>query len=59
MELLVILYIILGYWAAGKTVYANKIVFYSGIIHMNRVFVGFFLGWLLIPIALLKTLFGK
>lgn len=25
-----IIYMVLGYWAAGKTVYANKVIIYSG-----------------------------
>ena len=59
MPILVIIYMILGYWAAGKTIYANKVVIYSGLIHTNRAVYGFAFGWILIPIALLKTLLGK
>ena len=26
-----IIYLIAGYWATGETIYANKVVFYTGI----------------------------
>lgn len=58
--LIVIVYIIAGYWAVGKTIYANKIVFgtWDGIL-MQRVVLGFVIGWLLIPIAIIKSLLGR
>ena len=28
--ILIIAYLVLGYWATGKVIYANKIVIYSG-----------------------------
>jgi hypothetical protein len=58
--LIVIVYIIAGYWAVGKTIYANKIVFgtWDGIL-MQRVVLGFVIGWLLIPVAIIKSLLGR
>lgn len=52
------IYMIAGYWATGKTLYANKIVIYSGNeFFLKRVMWGTILGWLLIPIAILRVLF--
>jgi len=56
-----ILYIILSYWAAGKVLYSNKIVIYSsfGTFFCKKLIIGLVFGWALIPIAILKTIFGK
>lgn len=52
----VFLYIILGYWATGKTIYANSILIGSvGDIFVKRCVMGAILGWILIPVALIKT----
>lgn len=59
MILLAFVYGFLGYWAAGRTLYANKVVIYSGPFHYNRALWGFLLGWILIPIAILKLFFGR
>lgn len=58
--LIVIVYMAAGYWAVGKTIYANKIVFgtWDGIF-MQRVVLGFVIGWLLIPVAIIKSLLGR
>lgn len=58
--ILVILYIILGYWATGKTLYANSVLIgtWSGIF-IKRCCMGAILGWILIPVALIKTFSGK
>jgi hypothetical protein len=54
--IIVMIYIIAGYWATGQTIYANKIIIYSGYeFFIKRLFLGFGLGWILIPIALLKN----
>ncbi len=56
----IIIYMILGYWAAGKVIYANKIVIYSGVSFIcSKLAWGFLLGWILIPIAIIKLIFGK
>ena len=39
-----ILYIVLGYWSVGQTIYANKII------------IGLMFGWVLIPVAIIKCL---
>lgn len=55
--ILVIVYMIAGYWATGKTIYANKIVIYSGFgtFFIQRLIMGTILGWILIPWALIKN----
>ena len=55
--LVIILYVALGYWAAGKTVYANAIRIGTwGELFFRRLGVGVLLGWILIPIALIKII---
>lgn len=34
--MLIIVYLALGYWATGKVVYANKVVFYTGYTFFTR-----------------------
>lgn len=53
-----LIYIVLGYWAMGVTVYANKIrIGTAGNLFFNRLFLGMILGWILIPIAILRVVF--
>lgn len=53
-----LIYIVLGYWAMGGTVYANKIrIGTLGDLFFYRLFLGVILGWILIPIAILKVIF--
>ena len=53
-------YITLGYWATGVTVYSNKIVFHAfGQLFMRRLIIGTLWGWVLIPIAIIKTILIK
>lgn len=60
MVLLLVLYIALGYWAAGKVVYRNYIMIGSpSSIFTRKLTTGILLGWALIPIALIMGLFGK
>ena len=59
MELILILaYFIAGYWSVGQTLYANKVVFYSsGLYHfMKKFLLGIGLGWILIPVAVIKKI---
>ena len=57
MEFLVLIYIAAGYWASGHTIYANKVLIgTSSAIFRKKAFTGFFLGWLLIPWAIVKVL---
>ena len=58
MEILFLLYVILGYWATGVTIYANKIVFHAfGQLFLQRLIFGVLFGWILIPVALIKSFF--
>lgn len=60
MELLLIIYLIAGYWAAGVVLYENKIVIHSfGGLFLQKVTLGMILGFILIPIAILKRLFFR
>lgn len=58
--MLIIIYGIVGYWAVGRTIYANRIVFgtWDKII-IEKIGLALILGWLLIPIAIIKALLGK
>ena len=49
--MLIFLYVILGYWATGKMIGS------WGSIFLTRFAFGFFLGWILIPWALIKCIF--
>ena len=58
--ILLILYVALGYWAANQTIYANKVMIGSwGAIVGQKLTVGVLLGWILIPIAIIKLVMGK
>lgn len=57
---LFIIYAALGYWATGVTIYANKVVIHAfGQLFLQRLIVGTLLGWILIPVALIKMIFVK
>lgn len=56
----VIVYFVAGYWAVGQTIYANKIVIYSGnTLFIRKVAIGFCFGWILIPVAIIKNIVSK
>ncbi|NSK19485.1 hypothetical protein G5A68_04485 [Dorea formicigenerans] len=59
--LLFILYLILGYWATGKTIYANKVLISikPGAVFFQKLAIGMFFGWILIPVAIVKSIFFK
>lgn len=58
-EILGIIYMVLGYWATGRTIYKNRILIgTSHGIFMERWMMGLLLGWILIPIALIGAIFG-
>ena len=58
--ILVIVYMIAGYWAMGKTIYANKIRIGTWKnLFLTRLCLGVILGFILIPIAIIKLLSGK
>ena len=49
---LLIIYAAASYWATNKVLYEGKVVFYSSAyVH--------YIGWILIPIAILKCIFFK
>lgn len=55
-----IIYMILGYWAAGRTVYKNQILIGTTTsIIMRKVITGLFLGWILIPMAIVSIFLSK
>ena len=50
-----IAYSVLSYWAAGQTIYANKIrIGHISDLFLNQLILGLLLGIVLIPIALIK-----
>ena len=56
---MIIIYVILGYWATGVVLYENKIVIYTeGSLFMKKLIYGLIFGWLFIPLAILKRVFG-
>ncbi|MGN0489868.1 MAG: hypothetical protein ACI4HO_11450 [Ruminococcus sp.] len=58
--ILLLLYFVLGYWSTGKTIYANKVIFYRpGQLFLQKFGMGAILGWILIPWAIIKTILGK
>lgn len=60
MTLLFFIYMAAGYWATGRTIYANKIFIGTGTgIFMQRLIMGTLFGWILIPVALIKTFGGR
>lgn len=55
---LLIVYIALGYWATGRTIYADKIfIGTENGIFGRRLCMGFLFGWALIPWAIIKMIF--
>lgn len=60
MDILWIIYMVLGYWATGRTIYRNRILIGTANgIFLNRLILGFLLGPILIPIAIIGLLCGK
>ena len=61
MEILLIIYIVAGYWAAGKTIFANVGWFGDGwtTLIIWKLVVGSVIGFILIPIAIIKTVLGR
>lgn len=54
------LYLAAGYWAAGETIFKNRIIieYKFGDAFVQRMIFGAVLGWILIPVAILKRAFG-
>lgn len=57
--MLIFLYMLIGYWATGRTIYRNRILIgtIEGIF-LERVITGFLLGWILIPWAIISLILG-
>lgn len=59
-EWVIIVYVILGYWATGQTIYRNKILIGTGNgIFLHRVIIGALFGFVLIPWAVIAMLIRK
>ena len=59
MTIVILIYMALGYWATGRTIYADKILIGDGnAIFGRRLVMGFLFGWALIPWAIIKLIFG-
>jgi hypothetical protein len=55
MEVLLLIYLIAGYWAAGVIFFENKVVIHAfGALFMRKLILGMFLGIVLIPAAIIK-----
>lgn len=58
MAILILIYMALGYWATGRTIYAHSVLIGEGsAIFGRRLVMGFLLGWALIPWAIIKLIF--
>lgn len=59
--MIAIIYCVLGYWAVNKVLYEDKVVIYSDGMQLfiKKMAYALVLGWALIPIAIIKCLFGK
>lgn len=57
MRLLFFIYVALGYWAAGVVFYENRVVIHTfGALLFRKLCIAIFLGFIIIPIAILKRL---
>ena len=57
---MIIIYLILGYWATGRTIFRNRILIGTAQgIFLERVIMGFLLGWILIPLDIISLIFGR
>ena len=60
MIIILAIYMAAGYWATGKTIYANRILIGAwNAIFLRRVIMGTLLGVVLIPWAIIKSMGGK
>ena len=50
-----IIYLALGYWAVGETIYKNK----TGGIFIEKLVSALMLGWICIPVAIIKLIFFR
>jgi hypothetical protein len=60
LGILGLIYIAAGYWAAGRTIYADKIMIGTmQAIFFRKLALGLMFGWILIPWALIKVFIGR
>ncbi len=58
--ILLIVYLALGYWATGQTIFANKIyIGRLGELFIQRLALGALLGIVIIPVAIIKRFLYK
>jgi len=59
VEILFIIYLIVAYKAVNVLFYEGKVVIYSSYFHLfiKKLALAFVLGWILIPIAIIKKKF--
>lgn len=58
--ILILIYMAAGYWATGLVFFYNKVVIHKfGALFVFKVVIGLFLGFILIPIALILKLTGR
>lgn len=57
--IIIIIYMVLGYWAVGETLWKNKTIveFKFGAAFTQRLIWGTVLGWILIPAAVIRKIF--
>jgi hypothetical protein len=57
--IIILIYMALGYWATGRTIYADRILIGSSTaIFGRKLCMGFLFGWALIPWAIIKLFIG-
>lgn len=57
---LFLIYVVLGYWATGRTIYANKVLIgSSNAIMAKKMGMGIAFGWALIPVAVFRLIFHR
>lgn len=61
MIIIFLIYTIAGYWAVNKVIYEGKVVIYSNgtDLFIKKLVYAWLLGWVLIPIAILKCVFAR
>lgn len=57
---MIIIYWLVAYWAAGRTLYKNRILIgtFNAVV-VEKMIMSFLLGWILIPVAIIQMIFGR
>ena len=56
--ILVLIYVLVSYWAVGATIYRDKVrIGTLSDLFLTRLIIGCILGWILIPVALVGCIF--